>query len=144
MEKFSNNFLLSMPNLNDSVFGESLIYICDHNKSGAMGIIINKPMPEKNIKNILKETSLEQLKPKIKIYFGGPVDLGVGMFLHSHGYKTKGTINISRSIENGHWLLVPTIDDLIFNTPDAEILSKLQSIVDIDINNFSGGLSGLS
>jgi len=183
MEKFSNNFLLSMPNLNDSIFGESLIYICNHNKSGAMGIIINKPMPEKNIKKILKETSLEQLKPTIKIYFGGPVDLGIGMFLHSPGYKTKGTMNISKTIalssdisiiddikngfgpskfkfalgyagwskgqleneiENGHWLLVPAIDDLIFNTPDSEILTKLQSIVDIDINNFSGGLSGLS
>ena len=52
--------------------------------------------------------------------------------------------DLENEIENGHWLLVPTIDDLIFNTPDAEILSKLQSIVDIDINNFSGGLSGLS
>ena len=183
MEKFSNNFLLSMPNLNDSVFGESLIYICNHDESGAMGIIINKPMPEKNIKKILKETSLEQLKSEIKIYFGGPVDVDVGMFLHSQDYTTKGTLNISKSIalssnisivddikngigpnkfkftlgysgwskgqleneiENGYWLLVPAIDDLIFNTPDSEILTKLQSIVDIDINNFSGGLSGLS
>ena len=66
MENFSNNFLLSMPFLNDSVFGESLIYICKHNEDGAMGIIINKPMPLKNIDNILKETRLEQLKPKIK------------------------------------------------------------------------------
>ena len=41
-----------MPHLNDSVFGKSLIYICDHNKYGAMGIIINKPMPIKNTYNI--------------------------------------------------------------------------------------------
>ena len=183
MENFSNNFLLSLPALNDSVFEESLIYICNHNKSGAMGIIINKPMPEKNIANILKETSLEQLKPKMQIYFGGPVDLSVGMFLHNRGYKTNGTINISKSIslssnisivddikngkgpdkfkfalgysgwtggqleteiEKGYWLLIPAVDDLILNTPYSEILPKIQSIADIDINTFSGGLSGLS
>ena len=183
MENFSNNFLLSMPFLNDSVFGESLIYICKHNEDGAMGIIINKPMPLKNIDNILKETRLEQLKPKIKIYFGGPVDTGIGMFIHDCKYKTKGTISISNSIslsshiniiddikngfgpkqfkftlgyagwsagqlekeiENGYWLLVPPVNELFFHNPASEILNKLETIANVDMNNFSGGLSGLS
>jgi len=183
MENFSNNFLLSMPHLNDSIFSESLIYICNHNSSGAMGIIINKPISPKNVKNILKETGLEQLKPKIEIFFGGPVDIEMGMFLHDQKYKTKGTMNISKSIslssnvniiddvkngegpnkfkfalgyagwnggqlekeiENGDWLLVPGNDDLVFNTSSFEILQKIKSLIDIDINDFSGGLSGLS
>ena len=172
-----------MPHLNDSIFGESLIYICNHNDSGTMGVIINKLISSKNIENILKETGLEQLKPKLKIYFGGPVDMGIGMFLHDEKYKTKGTMNVSKSIslssninivddikngngpkkfkftlgyagwdkgqlekeiENGDWLLVPSNDDLIFNTPSTKILDRIQSLIDIDINNFSGGLSGLS
>lgn len=183
MENFSNNFLLSMPHLNDSIFGESLIYICTHDSSGTMGIIINKPMPPKNIDNILKETGLEQLKPTLNIYFGGPVDIEIGMFLHNYHYKTKGTISISKSIslssniniikdikngkgpekfkfalgyagwgegqleaelENGDWLLIPSDDDLIFNIDHTRILQKVKSLIDIDINNFSGGLSGIS
>jgi len=183
MENFSNNFLLSMPHLNDSIFGQSLIYICNHNQSGAMGLIINKPMPKKNIQNILKEIGLEQLKPKIDIYFGGPVDVDVGMFLHDPKYKTKGTINISESIslssnmniindlknghgpnkfkfslgysgwsegqlekeiENGDWLLIPSVNEFIFNTPAEEILNKIKNNIDVDIDNLSGGLSGLS
>ena len=172
-----------MPHLNDSIFGKSLIYICDHNNFGAMGIIINKPMPSKNIQNILTEMGLEQLKPTMDIYFGGPVQIDMGMVLHDHKYKTKGTINISESIslssniniiddisngsgpsqfkfalgyagwekgqlekeiENGDWLLVPSNYDLIFNTPSNKILEKLKSLINIDINHFSGGLSGLS
>ena len=183
MENFSNNFLLSMPHLKGSIFSESLIYICDHNSSGAMGIIINKLVSEKNVNNILKETGLEQLKPKLKIYFGGPVGIETGMFLHDKKYKTKGTMSISKSIslssninilndlkngngpdkfkfalgysgwdkgqleneiENGDWLLIPSNDDLIFNTQSSEILEKIKSEMNIDINNFSGGLSGLS
>ena len=183
MENFTNNFLLSMPHLKDSIFSESLIYICNHNSSGAMGIIINKLISEKNIYNILKETKLEQLKPKLKIYFGGPVDIKTGMFLHDQKYEIEGTMKISKSIslssnikiindiknghgpdkfkfalgyagwdngqlekeiENGDWLLIPSNDDLIFNTPSSEILKKLNSTMNIDINNFSGGISGLS
>ena len=184
MENFSNNFLLSMPHLKDSIFSDSLIYICNHSiESGAMGIIINKPMPLKNMNNILKEMGLEQLKPQLDIYFGGPVDIGVGMFLHDQQYKTKGTLNISSSIslssnikiindikngsgpkkfkfalgyagwekgqlekeiENGDWLLVPSNDELIFNENPSEILREVTAIIDVDINNFSGGLSGLS
>ena len=99
MENFSNNFLLSMPHLKDSIFSDSLIYICNHSiESGAMGIIINKPMPLKNMNNILKEIGLEQLKPKLKIYLGGPVDIEAGMFLHDEKYKIKGTLNISESV----------------------------------------------
>ena len=183
MENFSNNFLLSMPHLNDSIFGQSLIYICDHNNFGAMGVIINKPISSKSIENILMETGLGQLKPQIKIYFGGPVQKGMGMVLHDGKYKTNGTINISKSIslssninifndiingygpdkfkfalgyagwekgqlekeiENGDWLLIPPNDDLIFNTPHSKILEKIKSLFNIDINNFTGGLSGIS
>ena len=140
-------------------------------------------MPSENVQNILTEMGLEQLKPKVEIYFGGPVQIGMGMILHDHRYETKGTLNISKSIslssntniindisngngpdefkfavgyagwdkgqlekeiENGDWLIVPSNYDLIFNTPSSKILEKLKLLIDIDIDHFSGGLSGLS
>ena len=182
MENFSNNFLISMPHLNDSIFGESLIYICDHNKSGAMGIIINKPIPSRKMTNILTQIGLEQLKPNLEVCFGGPVQIEMGMVLHDHKYQNDKTINITKSIsltsdmniihdikngsgpknfkvalgysgwdkgqleseiENGDWLLVPANYDLIFNTPSKKMFQKLQSLINIDINNLSG-TSGIS
>ena len=98
MENFSNNFLLSMPHLNESVFSESLIYICTHDNSGAMGIIINKPIETKNIQNILKETGLNQLKREIEIYLGGPVDVEIPIFLHDKKYQTTNTLSISKTV----------------------------------------------
>ena len=32
-------------NLNDSIFNQSVILVCEDNKDGTMGFIINKPIP---------------------------------------------------------------------------------------------------
>jgi putative transcriptional regulator len=39
----SNHFLIAMPTMLDPVFGGSVVYLCEHNAGGALGVIINKP-----------------------------------------------------------------------------------------------------
>ena len=56
MDNFSNHFLISMPHMNDPFFQKSLIYICEHDNKGTMGIIINKTIPSNNAKEILLQT----------------------------------------------------------------------------------------
>ena len=91
-----------MPHVNDPIFKKSLIYICSHDKNGAMGLIINKPISDiklkKEAEEILKETQLHQINPKPDIYFGGPVDLNMGIILHPLDYMTKKTIKISNHV----------------------------------------------
>ena len=94
----TNYFLISSPNLNDHIFGHSLVYICEHDNNGAMGLIINKPFPQENLNIILKETGLIDLKPLPNIYLGGPVGMNNGLFLHTSKYSTKGTQKISNEI----------------------------------------------
>ena len=81
MKNLSNNFLISMPHVNDPIFKKSLIYICSHDKDGAMGLIVNKPISDLELQqeadSILKETQLHQINPKPNIYFGGPVDMNM-------------------------------------------------------------------
>jgi len=102
MKSLSNNFLISMPHVNDPIFKKSLIYICNHDKEGAMGLIINKPISSlklnQEVDSILKETNLFKMKPTPDIYFGGPVDLNMGIILHPLDYITKKTIRISNQI----------------------------------------------
>ena len=73
MKSFSNHFLISMPHMNDPIFSKSLIYMCEHNKNGAMGLIINKPMISENAVEIIQQTGLTQINPTPEICFGGPV-----------------------------------------------------------------------
>ena len=98
MDSFSNHFLISMPHLDDTVFSKSLIYLCQHDSKGAMGIIINKPMSTEDATEIISKIGLKQITPNIEIYFGGPVNIEMGLFLHDQSYNIDGTITISQSI----------------------------------------------
>lgn len=91
-----------MPHVNDPIFKKSLIYVCSHDKDGAMGLIVNKPISDLKLKeeadSILKETQLHQISPTPNVYFGGPVDLNMGIILHPLDYITKKTIKISSQL----------------------------------------------
>ena len=79
-------FLISSPNVNDSVFKKSLIYIISDNEEGSMGIIVNKPAHKVNLTSLLGKYSKDIIE-KPQVYYGGPVELDKGFILHSNDYK---------------------------------------------------------
>ena len=84
--------------MNDPIFSKSLIYICEHDKDGSMGLIINKPMISENAADIIQQAGLADINPAPEIYFGGPVNLEMGLILHDAGYNIEGTLSISLSV----------------------------------------------
>ena len=44
MYTLKNKLLVAMPNMADPYFSKSVIFICEYNKNGAIGFIINKPI----------------------------------------------------------------------------------------------------
>ena len=48
----SGQFLIAMPGMGDPRFDKSLIFLCDHNDEGAMGLIVNKPIIETDFAEI--------------------------------------------------------------------------------------------
>lgn len=98
MKNFSNHFLISMPHINDPVFSKSLIYLCENNSNGSLGLIVNKPMVSENAVEILQKTGLEVINPIPEVYFGGPVNVQTGLVLHEANYEVKGTLMVSKSI----------------------------------------------
>ena len=101
MGSLKNQILISMPHMTDSFFSKSVIYICEHNNSGAMGIIINKQFNELKLKGTIEEVLIkeEPLKDMLNdIYFGGPVLLDKGIVLHHSCYMSDSSVAISKSI----------------------------------------------
>ena len=41
----ADHFLIAMPSMDDPFFEGSVVYLCEHNDEGALGVIINKPSP---------------------------------------------------------------------------------------------------
>ncbi|GAW94739.1 uncharacterized protein family UPF0301 [Colwellia marinimaniae] len=57
MMSLENQLLIAMPTLADPYFQKTVTYICEHNKAGAMGLIINLPV------NITVADLLKQIEP---------------------------------------------------------------------------------
>lgn len=81
--------LIAMPSMNDPRFEKSVVYICAHSDDGAMGLIVNKPMPDVALTDLLKQLSIDEtgLGDDVPVYFGGPVEVGRGFVLHSSEYQ---------------------------------------------------------
>src|SRR5258706_16082332 len=93
--------LIALPGMTDERFAQTVIYMCAHSAKGAMGIVINKPIPGLSFAEVLKQLQIET-KPLIgefPILYGGPVETGRGFFLHSGDHwGSKSTIPVSEDI----------------------------------------------
>jgi putative transcriptional regulator len=100
IDNLRDHLLVATRELDGSPFDHSVIYVCSHNKEGAMGVVINHPMPDVTFNEIM--TSLDVL-PKAGltadpiIYAGGPVETNRGFVLHSNDYSHETTLAISPS-----------------------------------------------
>ena len=98
MNSIINHILISMPHINDSLFGNSVIFMCEHDKKGAMGLIINKRFEKNELTELsanMNESSSEILNSVPNIYLGGPVLVERGILLHSEKLYSKRSIKIS-------------------------------------------------
>jgi putative transcriptional regulator len=90
-------FLIAMPGMQDPRFAHALVLMCEHTAGGAMGLIVNKPVPALSVSEVLKPMGLGPDCGSLshKPYFGGPVETGRGFVLHSPDYAaTAGTHKI--------------------------------------------------
>ena len=92
--------LLAMPQMNDPRFHHSVIFICVHDEKGAMGMVINNPLPSPDFADVLSQVGVTSDKPldeKIKrmpVLAGGPVQGVHGFLLHSSDFRQKDTISV--------------------------------------------------
>lgn len=80
----TNQFLIAMPGMADSGFAGSVIYVCEHNAKGALGLVINKPIDIK-LKNLFEKVELKLDREDlvdVPVYYGGPVQTERGFVLH--------------------------------------------------------------
>lgn len=81
---FTNQFLIAMPGMADESFSRSVVYLCEHNDKGALGLVINKPIDLK-LGNLFEKVDLPLERPDLAeqpVYFGGPVQVERGFVLH--------------------------------------------------------------
>ena len=82
--QFSHQFLIAMPTMEDFYFKKAVVYVCEHNEQGALGLIINRPMPQP-LQFIFEQMHIEVQIPEVKkhlLLFGGPLQQERGFVVH--------------------------------------------------------------
>jgi putative transcriptional regulator len=85
--------LVAAPEMDDPRFAHAVILMVQHDQTGALGIIINRPVGKISFADLLK--SVGQPGPAVPgelwIFAGGPVELNGGFVLHSPEYHRAET-----------------------------------------------------
>lgn len=89
--ELQDHFLIAMPQLEDSYFQRTVIYICEHNEQGTMGLVLNQPT-DLSIAELMAKMNFmmagERDYPNQLVLAGGPVNLERGFILHTEGAQT--------------------------------------------------------
>lgn len=93
-------FLLAMPGLIDPNFHQTVTCICEHNDTGAMGIIINRVHHSLTAKDIFEELDIKYTSGvgTVPIHLGGPVHVGEIFILHGPPFNWEASLMITESL----------------------------------------------
>jgi len=89
----AGKFLVAAPSLQESCFTRAVIYMCSYNEAGAMGIIVNYPIDNVKVDDIMEQLNIETTYSHgTQVHFGGPVESNRGFIIHSDEFIANGSI----------------------------------------------------
>ena len=94
-----NQMLIAMPSLQDANFHKSVTLICEHNKEGAMGIVVNHPL-DLSTTDLLEHMSIPCVESNNinPVLAGGPVQTDRGFVIHRADKLWKSSIHLDQDI----------------------------------------------
>lgn len=99
----TNQFLIAMPGMVDGNFAGTVVYLCEHNDKGALGLVINRPI-DINLKHLFEKVDLSLDRSDLAerpVYLGGPVQTERGFVLHESLDDEGGHYNSTLKIGGG-------------------------------------------
>ena len=97
--------LIAAAGMQDPRFRHTVILLVRHDKDGAFGIIINRPLGERPIAELLaasegkaKQNEDRDITGTIRVFVGGPVQPELGFVLHSAEYHGDGTLDVDGQV----------------------------------------------
>jgi putative transcriptional regulator len=95
-QALAGEFLIAAPDMDDPRFFHAVILVVQHDRGGAFGLIVNRPIEDEPITQLLKDLGqkTDGASGKVTVYAGGPVESEVGFVLHSAEYQRPETMKI--------------------------------------------------
>jgi putative transcriptional regulator len=94
----AGQLLVAAPDLEDPNFRETVVYLVQHDQTGAMGLVLNRVLGTGPLDKMLEGLGLEPEgddQVDIQVHYGGPVESGQGFILHTPDYHAADTVVLS-------------------------------------------------
>jgi putative transcriptional regulator len=96
----AGQLLVATPEMGDPRFAQAVILMVRHDETGAFGIVINRPLGEGPLANLLRAIGEKDADAteRIRLFAGGPVQPELCFVVHSADYRGPATIDIDGRI----------------------------------------------
>lgn len=106
--------LIATPGMSDPRFARSVILICAHDHSSAMGLVVNRRIEDLAFADLLRHLDLSDASvaqdPAPLVHFGGPVERTRGFVLHSDDWQSTDGESL---LVPGGYCVTSTLDILV-------------------------------
>jgi putative transcriptional regulator len=92
----AGQLLIAAPTMGDPRFTRTVILMLRHDKEGAFGIVVNRPIGERSIAALLEAAgdSDPDVEGAVQVFAGGPVQPELGFVVHSAEYRRAETLDV--------------------------------------------------
>lgn len=96
----AGQLLVASPDIGDPRFDRAVVLLVRHNRSGALGIIINRPIEERPLASLMEAIGEQAtgVEGRVLLFAGGPVEPAIGFILHSVDYHRAETLDIDAHV----------------------------------------------
>jgi putative transcriptional regulator len=96
----TNQLLIAMPSMGDPNFAQTVALVCDHTSAGALGLILNKPLPMR-MGEVFEQLEIELGDVPLRerpVLRGGPMQTDRGFVVHRAGGEWDSTLKVSDAL----------------------------------------------
>lgn len=101
----TGRILVATPELRDTNFERTVIYMIRHNKGGALGLVVNEPMGEVPLRKLLGAEGQDKIQAgqadassPVTVHYGGPVEPRQAFILHSTEVMLTGSVKVGDKV----------------------------------------------
>jgi putative transcriptional regulator len=96
----TNQLLIAMPSMGDPNFAQTVALVCEHSARGALGLILNKPLPMR-MSEVFDQLEIKVAQGPLserRVLRGGPMQTDRGFVVHRAGGDWDSTLKVSDTI----------------------------------------------
>jgi putative transcriptional regulator len=102
----AGQLLIASASIGDPRFYHSVVLLLRHDQNGALGIVINRPLGERNVAALLADADGKAspdekdsaVEGTIRVFLGGPVEQQLGFVVHSGDYRRAETLVVDEGL----------------------------------------------